>query len=52
MRYLFFGLLFEAKYEQKMLALSKSGTQQQVNQFQFNIINGFEEATNEKIDIF
>ena len=51
MRYLFFGLLFEAKYEQKMLALSKSGTQQQVNQFQFNIINGFEEATNEKIDI-
>lgn len=51
MRYLFFGLLFEAKYEQKMLALSKRGTQQQVNQFQFNIINGFEQVINKKIDI-
>ena len=51
MRYLFFGLLFEKKYEQQLLALSKRGTQHQANQFQFNIINGFEQATNEKIDI-
>lgn len=51
MKYLFFGLLFEEKHEQQMLALSKGGTQQQVNQFQFNIINGFEKAINKKIDI-
>ena len=50
-RYLFFGLLFETKYEQQMLALSKKGTQQQSNQFQLNIIDGFEKALNEKIDI-